>query len=340
MAGYAANLPEDVTESDLSDVFGSLEGFVTCRKAPCKQFAFVDFRTMRDAKAAVARMQGEVFSGKRLTIQLCDLLRQGRGRPKVTDASTPVPPTSLPPEYFDQLRHHLRACSGLRSQICRYGRTCVHSTCRNTHPDGREIEDDPSKCMCPMGEACRDDLCFLLHPPGGREIDKDIHISNISFDTSVDDLYRAFSVTKGLISMRLVRDSRTNKPTGLAVAGYESIELAEKARNALQHLRLNGQKLRVSLVKAENASAQAGASASWSQEGEGRSDPVFNAFTTGQHASKQVRDDLEQVPEKELKQTAATSRKTERKQNLASTKDSHCLTKVARRSISPSPPSC
>ena len=290
---FVGNLPDDATESDLSDLFGSFEGFLKCRKSESKPYGFVDFNGAREAKTAVTSMKGTLLGTNRLKIQLSDTLSHGRGKVQIPDVLTPGPPMLPPPPLFiDQLRHHLQARDGIKDQICRYGRRCWHTLCENMHPDGREIQDDPSKCICLGGNACRRPRCDLIHP-GGREIDKapvgaaesnrifTIHISNISHGTSADDLYEAFSVIKGLTSMRLLRDKDTDEPTGLGICQYKSLELALEAIQALQDLEVDGQRLDLFLGQS------LGGANAWAAQGNvsaGTPKQAFNVFNPGKGA--------------------------------------------------------
>lgn len=50
--------------------------------------------------------------------------------------------------------------------LCRYARGCKQFKCAYAHPDGREVDEDPTKGMCKWGNACKRQGCFFAHPDG------------------------------------------------------------------------------------------------------------------------------------------------------------------------------
>jgi len=83
-----------------------------------------------------------------------------------------APPPGPPAALIEQLKQQMADAQGTSGKPCRFGRTCKSVTCDGTHPNGREIEDDPSSAICTFGRRCKRMNCFYVHP-SGRVVDED-----------------------------------------------------------------------------------------------------------------------------------------------------------------------
>lgn len=61
---------------------------------------------------------------------------------------------------------------GTSGQQCRYGRACKSALCCDSHPAGRDVDENPTSTICRFGRKCKRNGCFFLHPQG-REVDED-----------------------------------------------------------------------------------------------------------------------------------------------------------------------
>eukprot|EP00418_Pyrodinium_bahamense_P091896 CAMPEP_0179032636 /NCGR_PEP_ID=MMETSP0796-20121207/11688_1 /TAXON_ID=73915 /ORGANISM="Pyrodinium bahamense, Strain pbaha01" /LENGTH=836 /DNA_ID=CAMNT_0020728865 /DNA_START=63 /DNA_END=2569 /DNA_ORIENTATION=- len=94
------------------------------------------------------------------------------GIPLVPFPERPAPPPGHPPGLIEQLKQTMADSQGISGKHCRFGRTCKSVTCDASHPDGRDIEDDPGSAICTFGRRCKRMNCFYVHP-AGRIVDED-----------------------------------------------------------------------------------------------------------------------------------------------------------------------
>lgn len=75
---YIGNLPADVVESELEDIFKRYGKYVSCDlkggREGAPRFAFVEFDDPRDAAEAVRGENGQEFAGGRLRVRACWML--------------------------------------------------------------------------------------------------------------------------------------------------------------------------------------------------------------------------------------------------------------------------
>lgn len=73
---YVANLPEQVTETELKDLFSPSGTVVSAHIATDREthaqrgFAFVEMTTEAEAQAAIAAVHGKSLRGKELTVNI------------------------------------------------------------------------------------------------------------------------------------------------------------------------------------------------------------------------------------------------------------------------------
>lgn len=78
----------------------------------------------------------------------------------------------VPPGFVEQLKEQMKEMAGTSEKLCNYSRACRSVSCPNTHPEGRDIEDDPQSVICRFGRRCKRQNCFYVHP-AGRDLDED-----------------------------------------------------------------------------------------------------------------------------------------------------------------------
>jgi len=91
------------------------------------------------------------------------------GMPKPIRPPAPSGPSA---EFMEELKLKMKEVGGTSGKICRFGRTCKSVDCSNTHPDGRDIEDNPQSVICTFGRRCKRSNCFYVHY-AGRDVDED-----------------------------------------------------------------------------------------------------------------------------------------------------------------------
>lgn len=92
--------------------------------------------------------------------------------PSLQLVQPPPPPSGVPPGFVEQLKVQMSQMAGTSDKLCNYSRSCRSVSCPNTHPDGRDIEDDPHSVICRFSRRCKRSNCFYVHP-AGRDLDED-----------------------------------------------------------------------------------------------------------------------------------------------------------------------
>merc|ERR1719272_1217953 len=54
--------------------------------------------------------------------------------------------------------------------LCAFGRRCKRKDCFYDHPDGRDIDKDPTKGVCKWGAKCKRADCLYDHPEGREPV--------------------------------------------------------------------------------------------------------------------------------------------------------------------------
>eukprot|EP00612_Vaucheria_litorea_P004820 CAMPEP_0171463260 /NCGR_PEP_ID=MMETSP0945-20130129/6991_1 /TAXON_ID=109269 /ORGANISM="Vaucheria litorea, Strain CCMP2940" /LENGTH=301 /DNA_ID=CAMNT_0011989995 /DNA_START=304 /DNA_END=1206 /DNA_ORIENTATION=+ len=268
---FVGNLGWDTTNEDLQETFGKFGETSECyivfdrNTGESRGFGFVTFGSEEEAKEAVASMNGAELDGRRLRVNISKPKITAQARDAVDDCKVYVgnlgydTKAEALEEVFSTCGtvSHVNLLTDFETGNSRgfafvtfaspeEAQTAV-DTLNGTDIDGRSIRVNPTRAKR-GNDSMMDD-----RGPSNKSFQSDVpdeaklFIGNLGWDTSSDDLMRAFSEFGTVVDAKVIKDRETGNSRGFGFISFENPASAEKAIHTMDGMELGGRDIRVTV---------------------------------------------------------------------------------------------
>mmetsp|Transcript_83855 Transcript_83855/g.166403 ORF Transcript_83855/g.166403 Transcript_83855/m.166403 type:complete len:1056 (+) Transcript_83855:84-3251(+) len=261
---FVGNIAGSVTHEELLEYFskvGIVDSFHLVKDKTTQEhkgFGFCYFFDVMTAEAAVLTLDGEDLQGKRLRVSP---FKKETG--EVTTSCIQV--WGYPKEWSDWMPGEILAELGIDLEVVDKLEVppSVEEGGSRMIAKYKDFDTAKQTVEALSGSFFQIALYFAPQkkktwvPEGGGTGNKEstIFVGNLNFETTEEDLQKAFSFNDTLVSARLVRDKTTNELKGYGFIEFTDAAAAQDALRKMKDCEINGRKIR--LARAEEPLGQA-----------------------------------------------------------------------------------